>query len=93
MRLIDADQFEGFSTNCKGYDAKSYIAGAKAVLEVIDSAPTVDAVPAVRCGECRFYHPENGTDYRCDRPEGRFSKIAENPNGFCSYGERKDGEK
>lgn len=88
MRLIDADQFEGFSTNCKGYDAKSYIAGAKAVLEVIDSAPTVDAVP-VRCGECQGWEPGKRKIHKCDLCR----MFGFGPGDYCSLGHRKDGEK
>ena len=44
--LIDRDAFEvvgGFVP--EGYDVESYLAGNKEILEMIDSAPIVDAVP------------------------------------------------
>lgn len=44
----------------------------------LDAMPTVDAVPVVRCGECK-YHWKNGGD--C---------VAE-ADFFCADGERKDG--
>lgn len=44
--LIDRDAFEvvsGFVP--EGYDVESYLAGNKEILEMIDAAPVVDAVP------------------------------------------------
>ena len=95
MTLIDADEVMDEILNDPYYDNDTI----NHFLGVIDDAPTVgttsvvDAVPAVHCGKCKYYHPENGANYRCDRPAGRFPQIAEDPNGFCSFGERKDGEK
>lgn len=43
----------------------------------------------VYCRECEYYHPNNGTEYRCDRPDGRFPKIAITKNGYCSFGKQK----
>lgn len=54
------------------------------VIDDVDSAPTVDAVPVVRCGECKEWDEENhwcnirdsyGWDYK--------------PNDYCSYGVRR----
>ena len=45
----------------------------------IEAAPTVDAVPVVRCGDCRKFKT-----YDC-------RMIASGYDDFCSYGERKEG--
>lgn len=45
MRLIDADQFEVYSTNGSAYKGDSFFAymdGVQKVLEDIDAAPTID---------------------------------------------------
>lgn len=48
MRLIDADKFEVVGGKVpEGYDVDSYLAGNNEILEMIDNAPTVDAVPVV----------------------------------------------
>ena len=49
---------------------------------VIDSQPTVDAVPVVRCRECTEF---DETEHECSHWYG-FRE-----NDFCSYGERKEG--
>lgn len=81
MRLIDADAL--IEEHCKGcgQDIKD---GCKtdpvcATLMWFEDAPTIDAVPVVRCKDCKTYK----TDYMC---------FFRNPDDFCSYGERKEGE-
>lgn len=45
MRLIDADKFEVIGGKVpKCFDPDSYLAGNKEILEMIDKAPTIDAV-------------------------------------------------
>lgn len=61
--------------------------------QIIRETNTVDAVPAVRCGECT-YCEENCSCvhyFGCNIPEE--SRVFVEPDDFCSYGERKDGEK
>lgn len=67
--------------------------------DVID-APAVDAVPVVRCGECINYGYRNRHwDDICLKNEPKGCRkwldkmgmfIIDNPNDFCSYGERKE---
>lgn len=77
MRLIDAEKLGVVTVKVPdGVDAESYVKGCQDILERIDVAPTVDAVPVVRCKECRHYE-------RCELMTD---------DGFCSDGERKDDE-
>lgn len=74
MRLIDADLLEDqFGISDEDIMAK----------EEIRYAPTVDAVPVVRCMNCRSYNkPKTGwCEVHLDR---------EHPDDFCSYGKRRD---
>lgn len=59
------------------------------VRALIVQAPAVDAVPVVRCGECRMIMP--ATEKRPD-----YCPIMQNypaKDFYCGAGERKDGEK
>lgn len=89
MRLIDADALKTKAIRCetfKLYDAPVFL---KAVgTKEIDRAPTIDAVPVVRCKDCKWLYDEMG-DYCCRSHRG-LVRICE--NSFCSYGERKDGD-
>lgn len=49
----------------------------------IDDAPTIDAEPVVRCGECKHFNGEIPYHF-CRKAGGNF-KI----DSFCSYGERR----
>ena len=73
MRLIDADALkEAFYERGLGYQA---------IDELINEAPTIDAVPVVRCKDCKHYLGLAECEF-----EGHFSGGT---NYFCSYGERK----
>ena len=89
-RLIDADALHRkvkIETNPYGKPTIDYDSGVK-VLEWIDKAPTVDAVPVVRCKDCKWLYDEMG-DYCCRSHRG-LVRICE--NSFCSHGERKEGD-
>ena len=81
MRLIDADALidEANSDGAYGYvDAKQ-----------IYEAPTVDAVPVVRCRECKYRFKNNGHDKSgCPIID---ANIWMDDDDFCSHGERKEG--
>ena len=56
----------------------------------VNDAPTIDAVPVVRCGEC--HHCKETMDYKgpglfCSIWGREWQRVQ--PNDFCSYGQRK----
>lgn len=91
MRLIDADKLEKqeYWGNERCFD---YVDA-----EDIDNAPTVDAVPVVRCKGCKHYRNyPNGLCYLHTEPKTNArghsgNAVCVEPEDFCSYGERKDG--
>lgn len=89
MRLIDADWLsEAIHDNVPApYEDASW--AKENCLAEIDAAPTVDAVPVVRCRECKHCDPEN---YHCDHPMSTTAPLSRKPDDFCSYGERKEGD-
>lgn len=85
-RLIDANALISYMDECsKESRFRAYYGYAKSF---IDDAPTIDAVPVVRCRECKHCDPEN---YHCDHPMGTAAPLRRKPDDFCSYGERKEG--
>ena len=105
-RLIDADALHRkvkMETNPYGKPTIDYDSGVK-VLEWIDKAPTIDAVPVVRCKDCKhqckIWHADKRMKekgywiYSCKRNSGPF--VSHTVNGYddeyCRYGERKKGE-
>lgn len=58
--------------------------------DAVDLMPTVDAVPVVRCRDCKhgkpyrtYYNGCNGIGYRCERYDGYFDS-----DWFCADGEK-----
>lgn len=92
MRLIDADALlkDGIRvTQGLNEDGLLYIP-MRDVTKSIKKAPTVDAVPVVRCKDCRNYsnvdaHKGKILDFRWCNKFGNITKE----DDFCSYGERK----
>ena len=91
MRLIDADIADVVII----YDKSNELMQVSAIREYIkrqkaflDKFPTIDAVPVVRCLECKHYDPEN---HHCDHYMGTSAPLRRKPDDFCSYGERKEG--
>lgn len=92
-RLIDAEELElQFDVSDEDIIAK----------EIIRNAPTVDAVPVVRCRDCIAFeeigkYPTNnggtpfGYCYHWQYEQG-MSPNEVDGNAFCSYGERKVDE-
>ena len=90
MRLIDADSLQrricGAKCGCEYEDCGNE--EGCVYDHFISNTPTIDAVPVVRCRECKHCDPEN---YHCDHPMGTAAPLRRKPDDFCSYGERKEG--
>ena len=60
------------------------------VVESLNDMPTVDAVPVVRCKDCKYRFKNNG--HSRDGCPIIDANIWMDGDDFCSYGERKDGD-
>ena len=84
MRLIDLDSdYIQETLYRRGFKTR------KDIEEWLNSAPIIDAVPVVRCKDCKHYeiHKPKVLE-NCER-KGYI--IPMKPDDFCSYGERKEG--
>lgn len=64
------------------------------VERLLKEAPAVDAVEVVRCKDCKhFYEPDINPNRRCKRGGSQVWDVEFRADDFCSYGERKDGDK
>lgn len=93
MRMIDADQMavdesEAYmSAQVQVTDDLKWLVNFAAhskIQRLIADTPTVDAVPVVRCRDCRSYN----------KPKTGWCEVhldSEHPDDYCSYGKRKDG--
>lgn len=85
MRLVDADKIEPHE-QFEALGNGKYEFVRVAYMDDIDALPTVDAVPVVRCGECKYLMPDNHCTMFAD------DRIRPSGSDFCSAGERKDGD-
>lgn len=102
MRLIDADALrkamyhEAFENDS---DEQKWESGCwiryKMFERNLKNAPTVDAVPVVRCKDCVYFEPENaeeGDSYgRCRNNYAPCQNQQVEMMWFCADGEREEG--
>ena len=81
MRLIDADRLSEAIYDNVSAPYEEAVCAKEDCLTEIYAAPTVDAVPVVRCRECKY---RDGTP---GQPNIQCGQMHE--DDFCSYGERK----
>ena len=89
MRLIDADALIGFIVE-EAQDLRTL--STKTVGQAISKTPTVDAVPVIRCKDCKYYKVYEllgGTLPLCNRIRTTMADALE-PGDFCSRAERKE---
>ena len=87
MRLIDRDKlletYKKWIPQLLSKEDEGDRRGVETCIMVLEDMQTVDAVPVVRCGECKHYDGK----WMC-----KISGVpSRKPNDFCSYGERKGG--
>ena len=83
-RLIDANALMSYMDECsKESRFRVYYGYAKSF---IDDAPTVDAVPVVRCAQCKHFKRNLENDTYCSSVNGLTDPQEDD---FCSYGERR----
>lgn len=88
MRLIDADALGIGRANPDVFEEKAYAWGWNTAIDVIEAAPTIDAVPVVRCKDCAWRGtPECGMYYVCECGQ---QHTWETDNDYCSFGKRKE---
>jgi hypothetical protein len=69
-----------------------YAEGWNRLFNIINDAPTIDAVPVVRCRECKFYEVDVGLQDGVLCLKHGHKWTVPNPDDFCSYGQRKEAK-
>ena len=82
MRLIDADDGQKQLTIAEVECGKNFETDCNHVRDFLNAMPTIDAVPVVRCRECKY---RDGTP---GQPNIQCGQMHE--DDFCSYGERRE---
>lgn len=102
MTLIEKEPIMEFIQ--KGLNEKHYGHVGVEIITEVEYAPTIDAVPVVRCKDCvhsaklEGYHQrrlENGLNCNACRGENGYgiAKLSlTTPDGYCDYGLRRSSE-
>ena len=97
MRLIDDDWVLEHTKPYELSDEDWSVTGGTAIRLIhnaIDQAPTIDAVPVVRCRECKHLNVVNRKELyaHCPKTNTVFLPFElDTREHFCSLGERKEG--
>ena len=103
MRLIDADalheEISGLRVTVmgvrygKGLLCELITDYHKHILQAIDNAPTIDAVPVVRCKDCKhFVQSEPYDPCECMKWTVKWGVAYTSPDGYCHKGERRSDD-
>ena len=95
MKLIDADALAMHMADWQLSACSDQYDTIEEAIDAVASAPTIDAVPVVRCKDCKRRRSAakngrvywNGYEYYCEI--AHYGVLDE---GFCFYGERKDDD-
>ena len=95
MRLIDADALlkwlsewelqEAPWWGANGYGDAKVAETIKEAIDAVEQMPTIDAVPVVRCKDCKRHNAKAGKLYRCD-----LLNVWNDGDFFCADGERSE---
>lgn len=88
MRLIDADEFEDALENTEydispAYEPDGY--SHRLICKVLEEAPSLDAVPVVRCRDCKYTYTDGCGYLACVK-----TGLYPDENDYCSRGQRRD---
>ena len=95
MRLIDADELV-YTKELYPYGNGEY-KPVNVIYETdIDAAPTIDAVPVIRCKDCKYlkWHilQYKKQPFVAEMYECKYLDCCCDPTDFCSYAERREDE-
>lgn len=89
MRLIDADALK---EHIKKYTSVFTRYDWREICEMLNDAPTVDAVEVVRCKDCKhnYYNmiPSGEEEHGC----AKWIELPITADFYCAWGEREDGQ-
>ena len=98
MRLVDADRVVATVTaeNTRDDDTLDYadglLDGIEVFAEALRNAPTIDAVPVVRCGKCKYMH-RSQLEKWCWNEDSICYAQKVTDSWYCADGERKEDAK
>lgn len=88
MRLIDADALSIKHLEPGKTVTREYTTVWNYAASLVEAAPTIDAVPVVRCMDCKYGHCFDGNRWSCLW----YGSLIVMKSDFCARGVRRDDE-
>ena len=88
-RVIDVDALGIGKAKREVFENPAYADGWNSVIEIIENAPTVDAVEVVRCKDCKHSSGTRIEPNTCVCFKHGIIMFADH---FCAWGERRNNE-
>lgn len=96
MRLIDADWAASIENLDQYSDLAAALGDVQTVRDILSDAPTIDAVPVVRCKNCKHFnlqtHECENESLSTDHEGGASYSLNFYDDDFCSYGEWREAD-
>ena len=90
MRLIDVEPLEELiKQHLETTDSALFFNALSTFARLLEMTPTADAMPVVRCKDCKHRDPE---DKKCDCGHAIQWQLPRDDDWFCADGERKDDD-
>lgn len=87
MRPIDADALAKFIDYGHLNNPNEKLYSENDIREMIDMMPTIDAVPVIRCKDCKYYEEQDETIGTC-----LLTESGAHIKGYCAWAEVKEHE-
>ena len=89
MKLINADALYDIVINSIKPMAKNEAIILQDFIALLEDAPTIDAVPVIRCKDCNYYYVYDKHNF-CDLDIEMMRDL--DPNYYCASAERKEDD-
>lgn len=94
MKLIDLDALMKYPIRLDHCDKEhgdiNFVYGIESVLEYAEYLPIIDAVPVIRCKDCKYWDGRYCHNKHWGDGYGNYTPPIKNENGFCDWAEREE---
>lgn len=84
---LSVKERNGFGTESPNHHGQSMRGGIRKIMRIIEQMPTIDAVPVVRCKDCKWWGLPEGMYATKNVKHCELGRYMVASDGYCVYGE------